>query len=109
MPSVSSSTVLALACGHFTFDTALALFQPATVPAQIVGDLQSADLGIDHPALAGIGLGVGCDMVIAQTPDFITSDRQFLRQRFAIVRHAEFLPFRTDQFLCRGSEQTIFK
>ena len=103
------STVLALACGHLTFDPALALFQPATVPAQIVRDLQSADLGIDHPALAGIGLGVGRDMVIAQTPDFITSDGQFLRQRFAIVRNAELLPFRTNQFFCRGSEQSIFK
>ena len=89
---------LCLASGHLAFDPALALFQPATVPAHIIGDLQGADLGVEHPALASEGLGIRCNVIIAQAPDFILPYRQCLRQRFGIFRHAEILPFSSIHF-----------
>ena len=98
-----------LASGHLAFDPALALFQPATVPAYIIGDLQSTDLGVEHPALAGKGLGVRRDVMITQAPDFIVPHDQFLRKRFGIVRHTEILPFNASQFLCCCAKQAVFK
>ena len=98
-----------LASGHLAFDPALALFKPAIVPAHIIGNLQGADLGVEHPALAGERLGVRRNVMIAQTPDFIVPDDQFLRQRFGIVRHTEILPFRASHFLCCGAKQAVLK
>ena len=98
-----------LASGHLAFDSALALSQPVTVPAYIIGDLQSTDLGVEHPALAGEGLGVWRNVIKAQTPDFIVPHDQFLRKRFGSVRHTEILPFCASQFLCCCAKQAVFK
>ena len=54
-----------LASGHLAFDSAMALSCPIAVPAYIIGDLQSTYLGIEHPALAGEGLGVRRNVMIA--------------------------------------------
>ncbi len=70
---------------RITLNPLLALFYPAAIPAQIIGDLQRANLGIEHPALTGVGLGIRRDMMIGQTPDLMISDGQFLRQRLAIA------------------------